>query len=82
MNNLEQKIGFFDLRNPSRIEVVTAVADTEVAITHNLGRVPSGYIVLKQDKAGSLYESGTAWTDKIAYFKSNGTTVTFVVTFI
>lgn len=40
-------------------------ANTESTFTHSLGSVPVGYIVLWQDKAGSIYQgptTGTAWT--------------------
>jgi hypothetical protein len=56
--------------------VTTAGADTEFAIAHGTGAVPIGYIVLKQDKAGSFYESGTTWTDTNIYLKCSTATVT------
>lgn len=40
-------------------------ANTESTFTHTLGSVPIGYIILWQDKAGSIYQgptTGTAWT--------------------
>lgn len=81
MNNF--KLGFFDLREIARFEV-TSVASigTEFSFSHNLGRTPTGYIVLSQNSAGDLYTSGTTWTDTLAYFKSDGSNVTFVVIFI
>ncbi len=50
-------------------------ADTEDAITHGLGAVPVGYIVVKQDAASSVYDSGTAWTSTTIYLKQSGTGV-------
>lgn len=47
----------------------SGVANAENTITHGLKRVPSGYIVLKIDKAGVLYDSGTAFTDTAIYLK-------------
>lgn len=55
------------------------VADAENTIAHTLGAVPIGYIVLNQDKAGSLYDSGTAWTATNIYLKSDVASVTFKV---
>jgi len=51
-----------------------ASADTEFAVAHNIGVVPVGFIVLYQDKAGSLYQApstGTAWTTSTIYLKSD-----------
>lgn len=59
-----------------------ASADTEFSVTHSLGVVPQGYIIIGQDKAGSLYQlddTGTAWTSTTIYFKSSGTSVTYEV---
>jgi len=55
--------------------------DAENTVAHGLGAVPTGerYIVLSQDKAGSLYKSGTTWTATNAYFKCDVASVTFKV---
>jgi hypothetical protein len=50
-------------------------ADTEDAITHGVGAVPIGYIVVKQDKGSIVYDSGTAWTSTTIYLKQTGTSV-------
>lgn len=48
-----------------------ATPNTEDTIPHNLGSIPIGYIVVKQNKAGSIYDSGTAWNLNNLYLKSN-----------
>lgn len=54
--------------------------DAENTVAHGLGATPSGkYIVMAQDKAGSLYVSGTAWDSTSSYFKCNVASVTFTV---
>lgn len=56
-----------------------ASADTEFAVAHTLGAVPVGFIMLWQDKAGSLYQgpaTGTAWTTSNVYLKCNVTSLT------
>lgn len=50
-------------------------ANTEDAVTHSLGRVPVGYVVASQDKAGSVYVSGTTWTKTTVYVKTSGMSV-------
>jgi hypothetical protein len=49
----------------------TGAADTEFSLTHNLNRIPIGQHVIKQNKAGSFYASGTAWTDTKIFLKCN-----------
>lgn len=52
-------------------DVTTPGADTEFTITHGLGYVPVGFLVIRQDKAGSFYLSTTpATVDKI-FLKCN-----------
>lgn len=53
-----------------------ALANTEDTITHGLGSVPIGYIVIKQDKGSNVYDSGTAWTTSSVFLKQTGTSVT------
>lgn len=47
----------------------SGVANSENTVAHTLKRTPIGYIVLKIDKGGVLYDSGTAWTDTDIYLK-------------
>jgi len=59
-----------------------ASANTEFSVSHSLGSVPVGYIVLGQDKAGSLYQlsnTGTAWTSSTIYLKCSVSSVTFLI---
>ena len=48
-----------------------AVANTEDTVAHNLGRIPIGYWVISRDKAGVVYNGGTAWTTTNIYLKCN-----------
>lgn len=59
-----------------------ASANTEFAVAHTVGSVPLGYIILAQDKAGSLYQmddTGTAWTSTNIYLKCSVSSVKFLV---
>lgn len=49
----------------------TGVADTQFTVTHNLLRVPIGFHVVRQSKAGSFYDSGTTWTKTQIFLKCN-----------
>ena len=62
--------------------VTNGVANTESTFTHNMGAVPVGYIILWQDKVGSLYQgpaTGTAWTTTTISLKCSVATVTFLL---
>jgi len=54
-----------------------ATPDTEDTVAHGLGRVPTGYLVYSRDKAGVLYDSGTAFTASNIYLKCNVASVAF-----
>jgi hypothetical protein len=56
-----------------------AVANTEDAIPHKLGRVPVGYIPVSRDKSATLYDSGTDFTTTTLYLKSTAASVTWVL---
>lgn len=56
-----------------------ATPDTEDAIAHTVGAIPIGYIVVKQDKAASLYLGSTTWTNSNVYFKCNVASVAFTI---
>ncbi len=60
----------------------SAAADVEFSVTHLLGAIPIGFIVLHQDLASSLYQgpsTGTAWTDTTIALKSSTGSTTFLV---
>ena len=52
---------------------------TEVAVAHTLKRVPAGYIVLKRDKEGVIYDGATAFSTSSIYLKSNVASVTATI---
>src|SRR5262245_21029001 len=79
--HLNGGLGFGDGINSDNIFGVwvsytsNAVANTEDAVTHNLGLVPVGFLVMDQDKAGVFYRSGTAWTSTQIFLKCSLATV-------
>ena len=56
-----------------------ATPDTEDEVAHTIGAIPVGYIVLKQDKAGSLYLGSTSWSSSSVYFKCDVASVAFTI---
>ena len=68
------------------LQVFTSgTANFEIGVHHNLLSQPMGYIVVWQDKAGSLYANpfgsgiNTVWTSGTAYFKSDAQSGNFMV---
>lgn len=56
------------------------VADQEFAVTHNMGRIPVGFITLSVDQnAAVLYKGVTAWTTKQLFLKCHQTSVNYVI---
>lgn len=51
--------------------VTPVVPDTEFAIIHNLRRVPTGFIVFSQDKAGTVYKGDTPWSSTQMFLKAS-----------
>lgn len=56
-----------------------ATPDAEDTISHGLGKVPNGYIVIGRNKAGVLYNGTTAWTMTNIYLKSNVASTTYKI---
>jgi len=46
------------------------VVNTEFAVTHNLGRVPTGYLVVHKSAACEVYDSSTAWSATQIFLKA------------
>ncbi len=44
-------------------------ANTEEAISHGLGRVPTQFDIRYKDRACDVYDGDTAWTNKLIYLK-------------
>ena len=55
------------------------IAYTEDTISHTLGSVPIGYIVLSRNKAGVLYSGSTAWDSTSMYLKSNVASTAYTI---
>ena len=59
-----------------------ATPDTEFAVTHTVGAIPRGVLIMWQDKAGSVYQgptTGTNWTSTNVYLACDVASVTFNV---
>ncbi len=56
-----------------------ATPDTEDAFTHTLGRIPKGFVVVGADKAGSIYDGGTANTTTELNLKGSAASIAFKI---
>jgi hypothetical protein len=56
--------------------------NTEFAVSHNLGRIPIGFMVASTNKAGHLYKSTTAWTATNIYLKADVASLAYTIVII
>jgi len=71
-----------NLSGQFQLFTTSATPDAENTIAHTLGAIPVGYIIIGQNKAGSLYQlatTGTAWTSTNLYLKCSVASVAFVI---
>ena len=54
-------------------------ANTEDTVSHNLARIPTGYIVVTQDKAATLFNGTTTWTTTNLYLRTSVASVAWKV---
>lgn len=68
------------------LTAIFPIVDTQIAVTHQLGATPSGYIIVNKSAAMDIYKSpgtgpGFDWTNTTIYLNSTGvgTAVIYVV---
>jgi hypothetical protein len=59
--------------------VTTSTANTAFSVTHSLGAVPIGFLVINNNTKGVVYDSGTAWTDTTISLKCSEATATLTL---
>jgi hypothetical protein len=52
---------------------------TDFAVTHNLGRVPTGFIVVNKDQNANIWRGTVAWTTTTITLQASLATVTMTV---
>ena len=69
---LQKKVSFKDNISGAEVSFVSSgTADTENTISHNLKKIPTGFIKISQDKPCSVYKGSTLWTKDKIYLKVN-----------
>ncbi len=65
----------------SVVEVIFPGAGQVIAVPHTLGRVPAGYLVAKQDAAGSVLTSELTnnWTASVIYLNASAAMTTTLI---
>lgn len=59
--------------NAKTSSVIFSAANTDTAIIHGLGRVPTGYIVYGATAAMSVYDGATPSTSQLLYLRASAT---------
>jgi hypothetical protein len=77
---LNNNISFSDNFKATIASVTFPTANSEQAVDHGLGKVPTGYILAGASAATSIYNGTTANTDSKIYLKSSvATSVTLII---
>lgn len=77
---LDGGISMDDNMDAVRVSFVShATPGTEFSVSHELGKVPTGYFVIGQTGAGTIYDGVTPNTKTTLYFTSDASSKTFRV---
>lgn len=74
-------ITFTDNFNAKVVSVSFATANEEVRIEHNLGRIPTGYLLLQTSAATTLYDGVSPNTVDYVFIRASGVADTTVMVF-
>jgi hypothetical protein len=69
----------FDNVKGKWIQVTTTTANTEVAITHDLGAVPVGFLLMVPPENGTVNRGSSAWTTTQLFLKCSSASQTFTI---
>ena len=67
--------------NCALISVTFSAANTDTAVSHGLGRVPTGYLIYSRSTAMDVYDGVTAWTSDTLYLRTSTTGTIGVIVF-
>jgi hypothetical protein len=57
--------------NTKTVTVTFDAANTETAVTHNLGRIPTGYLASKMSANMVVFDGSRAATSNVSYLKAS-----------
>ncbi len=71
---------FVDNFASKNVSVTFSAIATDTAVAHGLGRVPTGYLVIRKSASMVVYDGAAVWTASSIYLKSSATgTITVMV---
>ncbi len=73
VRTLNNGLDFSSNFNGSTVSITFAAANTDTSIAHGLNRVPTGYLVIGQSAAMSVYNGSAANTSTLLYLRSSAT---------
>lgn len=79
VDTINGRISLVDNCDTQEVSVTFAVAATDVAIPHTLGRVPVRFLVSNNSTGVVAYVGAMAWTDKTIYLRATGAGVLSVI---
>lgn len=77
---LNMGLSFADNMDARLVSVTShATPGTEFSVAHTLGKIPTGYIIYRRTKAGSLYDGSSSNTASTLYLKSDASSGVFYI---
>lgn len=68
---LNGRLNFSDNLRGKIIDVSFVASNTDTVIIHNLGFIPSYYLVIKSNVATQIYTGDGSWTNELIYLKAS-----------
>ncbi len=68
---LNGKIDFHTNFNGKLVNAIFTAVNTDTAVAHNLGRIPTGYIPTAKTAAMHVFTGTAKWTTKLIYLQSD-----------
>lgn len=81
---IQEVNGNLEFDSNMKTSIVTAnfaAANSELIVTHTLGRAPQGYILTRSNAAASVYDGVTANTNTFLYVRSSAIANTTLLVF-
>lgn len=73
ISTINGKLDFQSNFNQKTVSVNFSAADTDTAVSHGLGRVITGYILVGSSAALSIYDGTSGSTDQVLYLRASAT---------
>lgn len=81
VSTLNGNLDFQTNFNCKILSVTFSAANTQVAISHGLGRIPAGYLQISSSVAASVYNGDSSSSSSVLYLKSSAPATVGLIVF-